>query len=88
MELRYLFDTNIFLNYLIDSPDVQEYFSVKFIEENEILISNIVKLELLSYREISESQEKVINELLKLFTIIPLSNEIEEVTINIEENID
>lgn len=79
--MKYFYDTNIFIDYLSGVEDVQQYFNQDFLADNELFISSIVKIELLSYPELSSNEEKVIREVLDQFVIITLNDDIVEMTI-------
>jgi len=79
--MKYFYDTNIFIDYLSGVEDVQQYFDKDFLANNELFISSIVRIELLSYPELSINEEKVIREVLDQFVIIPLNDDIVEMTI-------
>jgi len=46
--MKYFYDTNIFIDYLSGVEDVQKYFDQDFLADNELFISSIVRIELLS----------------------------------------
>jgi len=82
VEVKYLFDTNIFLYHLAGIPKIQKFFSEKFLVENEVVTSRIVRLELLSLPGLSSSKANIIREMLDQFTLIPITEDIEELTIS------
>lgn len=81
MEVKYLYDTNIFLNYFAGKAKAQKLFSVSFLRENDVITSRIVRLELLCYPNLSEREELTIREMLDQFAMIPVTLEIEDVAI-------
>ncbi len=42
--MKYLYDTNIFIDYLAEEPAVLPLFSELFLSQNEVIISSIVTL--------------------------------------------
>lgn len=49
--MKYLYDTNIFIYYLAEEPAVLPFFSESFLSQHEVIISTIVRIELLSFPE-------------------------------------
>jgi predicted nucleic acid-binding protein len=82
--LRYIYDTNIFIYYLASEPTVSSLFAENFLDLHEILISPIVRMELLSFSILSEKEEQSIEGLLSQFNLVPLSREIEDQTIQLK----
>ncbi len=70
--MKYLYDTNIFIYYLAEEPEVLRLFSESFLSQNEIIISSIVRIELLSFPELSDDKEAIIADLLMQFERVPL----------------
>ena len=62
--MKYLYDTNIFVYYLAAEEIVAKLFSATFLQENQVIISSIVRIELLSYPELTEDEDTVIRDLL------------------------
>ena len=62
--MKYLYDTNIFIDYLAEETAVLPIFSELFLSKNEVIISSIVRIELLSFPELSNEEEAVITDLL------------------------
>jgi len=85
VEVKYLFDTNIFLYHLAGIPKIQKFFSEKFLVENEVVTSRIVRLELLSLPGLSSSKANIIREMLDQFTLIPITEDIEELAISFRQ---
>lgn len=81
MELNYLFDTNIFLYHLAQDLIVSPLFSKHFLSTHNVVISSIVRIELLSFPKITEQEELIIREMLKQFRCISITEDVEEVTI-------
>lgn len=81
MGLKYLFDTNVFIDYFSDRLQDKSIFDIEFISENEILISPIVRMELLSHPNVSENDDKLFTELLNSFKTRAIDIEIENKTI-------
>ena len=83
MGLKYLFDTNVFIGQIINDPKSSEFFSETFLNNNQVLTSQIVRLELLSYGELTHETEYAIINLLKQFEVVNIDSEIESKTIEI-----
>jgi predicted nucleic acid-binding protein len=81
MGLRYLFDTNIFLAFLSGDIEVKKLFSKEFVADNEIFISVIVKMELLSYPGITRADELIIRDMVEELEVIPLDDDIEALAV-------
>ncbi len=81
--MKYLYDTNIFIYYLAEEPAVLPFFSELFLNQHEVIISTIVRIELLSFPELSSEEEEIIADLLMQFERIPLLSEIENRTIQL-----
>ncbi|WP_072620788.1 type II toxin-antitoxin system VapC family toxin [Spirulina major] len=81
--MKYLYDTNIFIDYLIGEPKISPIFSEQFLRQNEEIISSIVRIELLSFSELSQEEEAVITDLLMQFERVSLLPEIEDRTIQL-----
>jgi predicted nucleic acid-binding protein len=54
--MRYLYDTNIFIYYLADEPKVESLFAESFLSLHDVLVSPIVRIELLSFSGLSASR--------------------------------
>jgi len=61
-----LLDSNIIIYYLQGNKT-----AYNLIENNNIFISVITEMELLSYKNLTVKEEKIIKDLLSIFTIIP-----------------
>jgi len=81
--VKYLYDTNIFIYYLAAEPAVLPFFSAEFLSQHEVIISTIVRIELLSFPELSPEEETVISDLLMQFERVPLLPDIENRTIQL-----
>ncbi|BBD70178.1 hypothetical protein NIES4072_65440 [Nostoc commune NIES-4072] len=81
--MRYVYDTNIFIYYLADEPTVNSLFTEKFLNLHEVLISPIIRMELLSFVGLEKQEEQAIKDLLSQFYSVPLLREIEEQTIQL-----
>lgn len=82
--MRYVYDTNIFIYYLADEPIVDSLFAEDFLNLHDILISPIVRIELLSFSGLSGDEEQAIADLLSQFSSVSLSREIEDQTIQLK----
>ena len=81
--MSYVYDTNIFIYHFKRFPEVGLFFHPLFFENNQVLVSTVTRIELLSYPDLPASEEKEINELLSFFTIVPITPDIEDVTIQL-----
>ncbi|MDB9487257.1 type II toxin-antitoxin system VapC family toxin [Dolichospermum circinale CS-537/01] len=84
--MKYLYDTNIFIYYLADDIIVNSWFTQEFLNVHEILLSPIIRIELLSFAGLSQEEDECIEDLLSQFTVVPLSQEIENKTIQLKRN--
>jgi hypothetical protein len=75
--MKYIYDTNIFIYYLAGDEIVSEYFSSHFLNNNYVVISPIVRIELLCFSDLSNDDAVVIEDLLSQFDSIPISRNIE-----------
>ncbi len=82
--MRYLYDTNIFIYYLGSEPTVNSLFTEDFLNLHDVLVSPIVRIELLSFSGLSEQEEQFIEDLLSQFSSVPLSREIQDQTIQLK----
>lgn len=82
--MKYLYDTNIFIYYLADDITVNSWFTQEFLNLHEILISPIIRIELLSFTGLSKEEEQSIEDLLSQFNTVPFLREIENQTIQIK----
>ncbi|MDD1421002.1 hypothetical protein MEO40_18070 [Dolichospermum sp. ST_sed1] len=62
--MKYLYDTNIFIYYLADDITVNSWFTEEFLNLHEILVSPIIRIELLSFAGLSKEEEQSIEDLL------------------------
>jgi len=74
--MKYLYDTNIFIYYLVNEPTVNTFFTQTFLNSHSVLISPIIRIKLLSFPSLSKDEENSIEELLSQFNSIPLLREI------------
>jgi predicted nucleic acid-binding protein len=81
IRLCILLDTNVILDFLKGENNAIDLSSLFL--QYECFASVIVKLELLKYPNITSDEEYTINEFLKLLTIIPINEAIENETIAI-----
>ena len=81
MGLKYFYDTNVFIDYFSDRLENLDLFDEKFIIENEVFISPIVRMELLSHPDITEDEDKLFTELLDNFESVDIDFEVEKETI-------
>ena len=83
MGLTYLYDTNIFIDFFSGTSRIDDIFNVEFINQNDIIISQINKIELLSHPNITLSDEKKFEIFLNSFRIININTQIEKLTIQL-----
>lgn len=81
MELKYLYDTNAFIDYFSDKLEDKQVFDIDFISDNEVFISPIVRMELFSHPNVSDDEEKLFSELLNNFQTCEIDLEVENKTI-------
>lgn len=82
--MKYVYDTNVFIDYLSNDEMIADRFSEYFLNSHQIFISPIVRIELLSFPDLSEEEIRAIEDLLAQFPSIPLSREIEDLTIDLK----
>ncbi|MDK2412536.1 type II toxin-antitoxin system VapC family toxin [Aphanizomenon sp. PH219] len=82
--MKYLYDTSIFIYYLADEITVNLWFTEEFLNLHEILVSPIIRIELLSFTGLSKEEEQSIEDLLSQFNTVQLLREIENQTIQIK----
>ncbi|WP_217355269.1 type II toxin-antitoxin system VapC family toxin [Aphanizomenon sp. UHCC 0183] len=82
--IKYLYDTNIFIYFLADDITVNSWFTEEFLNLHEILVSPIIRIELLSFVGLSKEEEQSIEDLLSQFNTVQLLREIENQTIQIK----
>lgn len=78
---RLFVDTNILLYFLNGDQEV-----IEMISDKELVISFINELGLLSFPKISADSEKTIKGLLKNCTIVDITSEIKDLTIEFRRN--
>jgi predicted nucleic acid-binding protein len=76
-----LLDSNIIIYYLQGNR-----IAYNLIENNNIFISVITEMELLSYKNLTVKEEKIITDLLSIFTIIPLKDSIKDKAIQLRKS--
>ncbi|AFY35552.1 type II toxin-antitoxin system VapC family toxin [Calothrix sp. PCC 7507] len=79
--MKYLYDTNIFIYYLAGDETVSELFSDAFLNNNYVVISPIIRIELLCFSGLSDDETEVIENLLSQFDSIAISRKVENQTI-------
>jgi len=80
--IKYLLDTNIIIGMYQRNPLVLEIIQTKRIAINECAYSSITRMELLSFPNITEAEEKAINNLLLLMSNWSISSIIEDIAID------
>ncbi|MBI4430004.1 MAG: type II toxin-antitoxin system VapC family toxin [Ignavibacteriales bacterium] len=79
--MRYLYDTNVFLYYLAGEPKIRRLFTEQFLNENRIVTSAIVRIELLSFPNLTDKEDLIIREMLRQFEVLAISSEIEDIAV-------
>ena len=79
--MNYFYDTNIFIYYLAGDETASEFFTSTFLNNNHVVTSPIVRIELLSFSGLSDREAEVIEDLLSQFDSIPISRKVENQTI-------
>lgn len=80
---KYLLDTNIIIGLCKHSEPVKTIITNYQIRSSECGYSAITKMELLGYPKITQHEFKTIQTLLAKFTYYPLTNEIENIVIEL-----
>jgi predicted nucleic acid-binding protein len=83
--MKYLYDTNIFIDYFSGEPQVDRFFSLEFLQENSIILSTIIKIELLGYPNLSQQQFQEIKDSLAIFDLVFINPSIETQTIQLRQ---
>ena len=86
MGLKYLYDTNVFIDYLSDSLTNNILFSGNFLTNNEIIISFITRMEFLSHPNITLNEEIFFKNLIEQFDIVSITDKIEDEAIRLRKN--
>jgi predicted nucleic acid-binding protein len=82
MEQRYLIDTNVIIdNFGNKLPDQAK----AFLSDIDITISAVTKIEVLGWKDATKSQLKPLYGFMELATILPISEDVIEKTINIRQ---
>lgn len=74
----------IFIYYLAGDEAVSELLSDIFINNNYVITSPIVRMELLSFSGLYNKEVEVIEDLLSQFNSVPISRKIENQTIDLK----
>ncbi|MFQ3597402.1 MAG: type II toxin-antitoxin system VapC family toxin [Chloroherpetonaceae bacterium] len=82
MGQRYLTDTNVIIDYFGDKLPQN---SKLFLNEIEIIISDVTKIEILGWHKASNEQLKQLYSFMDLVTILPISNEVVNQTISLRQ---
>jgi predicted nucleic acid-binding protein len=82
--MRYVYDTNILIYYLAGELEVLPFFDEAFLDQHEVFISPIVRIELLSFSQLSSEEIEIIEGLLLQFGSVAVSREVEDLTIMIK----
>ncbi len=82
--MKYVYDTNILIYFLAEELEVLPFFDEGFLSQNEVFISPIVRIELLSFPPLSTEEIEIIEELLLQFDSVVISREVEDLTLMIK----
>jgi predicted nucleic acid-binding protein len=82
MEQRYLIDTNVIIDNFGNKLPVQ---AKAFLSDIDITISAVTKIKVLGWKDATESQLKPLYGFMELATILPISEDVIEKTINIRQ---
>jgi predicted nucleic acid-binding protein len=82
---KYLLDTNIIIGMYEQDHTVISLFQNKEVSIAECAYSNITRMELLGFPEITEIETQAIKNLLAMMQCIDLSRSIENTTINLKQ---
>ena len=80
--LKALLDTNIVIGILKDHPSIDPILKANPLTLRDCAISQITRMELLSYPALEASEEKDIRLFLDSLTVLPVDNAIENATIS------
>ncbi|ANV83301.1 twitching motility protein PilT [Picosynechococcus sp. PCC 7003] len=83
--MKYLYDTNVFIDYFSGEPQVDPLFDFDFLQENTIILSTIVKIELLGYPNLSQQQFQEIKDSLAIFDLVFINPSVETQTIQLRQ---
>ena len=80
---RYLVDTNVLIGFLGGHAWATEFLRDSAIEESQILVSVVTRMELLGFPEITDEEELKIRELLGRLRAVSIDEQTEAVAISI-----
>jgi predicted nucleic acid-binding protein len=83
--MKYIYDTNIWIDYFSDEDTVIPWFTEEFLSNNQVIISTIIRMELLCFSGLSAKEEARIKECLEQFESIFINSQIEAMTIKIRK---
>lgn len=84
--IDYLLDTNFILGLLKSSDETLEQISKRRIESQKCAYSAVSRMELLAFPGITPPEETLIQEKLAHFTYLPITSQIEDITIQLRRN--
>ena len=87
MAMNVVFDTNIILYFLNGDSKVEKFFAPEFFRENQVYISSITRIELLSFPNLNLLEKEILEKLIHEFEIVPLIKEIEDRCMKSEDRI-
>jgi hypothetical protein len=82
---NFVYDTNLFIYYLNNNPQVEKYFSSDFLTKSNVYYSIITEIELLSFSKLTDDEINSIKSFLSNFVKINLTEDIKDKTIEIRK---
>lgn len=82
---NFVYDTNLFIYYLNNNPQVEKYFSSDFLTKSNVYYSIITEIDLLSFSKLTDDEINSIKSFLSNFVKINLTEDIKDKTIEIRK---
>jgi predicted nucleic acid-binding protein len=82
---NFLLDTNVVLSFLKNNLSINNFFQQNF-SDQDLFVSQITRMELLGYKNITERDEIELNHFLSLVKILPLSDSLCDKAIYLRRN--
>ncbi len=83
--IKFLLDTNVIIGLLKNTPATSELLATNQCKPDACAVSQITRIELFSYPDLSEKEDQTIRVLLEVVHVIRLDDEIEQVAIAIRK---
>lgn len=83
--VKFLLDTNVVIGLLKNTPAASELLAINHCKPSACAVSQITRIELFSYPDLSPKEDQTISALLEVVQVIPLGDEIEQATIAIRK---